>query len=258
MNKFLKTLITIGMAALLTFPAAAYERVALSLNGSDTKLDARLIGSTTYVDIDEISCILSEATGATPEIAADAGENYISARGRFIGGSENLGLDGKLFVPVRSVARIFNADVKWQDQPRAVGLTVSENPGISSGDDFYIQDEVEWLSRIIYAEAGAEPFNGKVLVGNVVLNRMRSDEFPDTIYDVIFDRKFGVQFSPVANGSIWNDPDSDSVIAAKLCLDGYSLSTEAIYFLNPDIATNFWIPQNRKFLLKVGGHEFYS
>ena len=87
---------------------------------------------------------------------------------------------------------------------------------------------------------------------------MFSDEFPNTIYDVIFDRKYGVQFSPVANGSIWNTPNADSVAAAKICLDAYYLSRDALYFLNPDLATNFWIPNNRDFLIKVGGHEFYS
>ncbi len=99
---------------------------------------------------------------------------------------------------------------------------------------------------------------GKILVGNVVLNRVVSEEFPSTIYDVIFDCKYGVQFTPVANGTVYNEPNADSVAAAKICLDDYYISREALYFLNPRIATNFWIPQNCTFIMSVGGHDFYS
>ena len=244
--------------ALLAFPAAAYEKVPVSLNGAETTLDARLVGDTTYVPLEETVSLLSEATGA--EIAVDAvpEEMCVTARGRYIGGSENLELDGRVFVPVRSVAKVYGSDVEWDAATCSVSLTASENDGISPSSEYYIADEVEWLSRIIYAEAGVEPFAGKILVGNVVLNRVRSDEFPDTIYDVIFDRKFGVQFTPTVNGMIWRTPSADCVAAAKIVLDGYSLSDNALYFLDPDIATNFWIPNNRPYLFRVGGHEFYS
>ena len=257
-----KLLAGITAALLMVFPVSAVEfvPVAVRLNGETVTLDARLVETTTYVELDKISEVLGNATGVDAKISANDGDIYVSTRGRFIGGSENFTENGKTYVPIRSVTTIFGSDLIWHDDENgySIDLAATENPGISPGEKFYIQDEVDWLARIICAEAGAEPFAGKVLVGNVVLNRMRSDEFPDTIYDVIFDTKFGVQFSPVANGSIWNTPDADCVAAAKLCLEGYSLSTEAMYFLNPDIATNFWIPQNRPYLFRVGGHEFYS
>ncbi len=257
--KLRRTAVTAALViAMSALPAAAYEKVPVSLNGAETALDARLIDSTTYVPLEESVSLLSEATGV--EIAVDAvpEEMCVTARGRYIGGSENLELDGRVFVPVRSVAKVYGSDVWWDEQTRSVSLTAHENNGIAPGDEFYIADEVEWLSRIIYAEAGVEPFAGKILVGNVVLNRARSGEFPDTIYDVIFDRKFGVQFTPTVNGMIWRTPSAECVAAAKIVLDGYSLSEEAIYFLDPDIATNFWIPNNRPYLFRVGGHEFYS
>lgn len=257
MKSILRGSLALMIAAALILPAAAYERVAVSLNGRETALDARLIGDTTYVPLDESTKLLGEAIGTDIAVEAIPEEICVSARGRYIGGSENLELDGIVFVPVRSIAKIFCAEVGWNDN-RSVELTAYENSGITPGDEFYIADEVEWLSRIIYAEAGIEPFAGKVLVGNVVLNRVRSDEFPDTIYDVIFDRKFGVQFTPTVNGMIWRTPSAACVTAAKLCLDGFSLSDKAMYFLDPDIATNFWITDNRPFLFKVGGHAFYE
>lgn len=245
-------------AAALCTPASAYEAVPIRINGMEADIDARLIGTTTYVELEQTSRLLTAATGAYPVIEAEPGELYITSRGRYLGGSENLTIDGRTFVPVRSAAKAYCTEVEWQEQSRSVDLLAEPNSGIEPGSEYYIDDEVKWLSRIIYAEAGAEPFAGKILVGNVVLNRMFSDEFPDTVYDVIFDRKYGVQFTPIANGSIWNTPNSDSIAAAKICLDAYYLSRDALYFLNPDLATNFWIPNNRPFLMKVGGHEFYS
>ena len=258
MKKLTKTIITALIASSLAAPAvSAYEKVTISVNGTVTDIDARLIGSTTYVDIGDTKRSLGAASGENPDIHAEAGEPYIECSGRYIGGNDCLELDGEIFVPVRSLAKIYGADVEWTDETRSVALTPT-GATLASGDDFYIADEVYWLSRIINAEAEGEPMEGKILVGNVILNRVRSGEFPDSIYDVIFDRKYSVQFTPTANGRIWNEPNADSVIAAKICLDAYYISREALYFLNPRIATNFWIPANRQFLMSVGSHDFYS
>ena len=99
---------------------------------------------------------------------------------------------------------------------------------------------------------------GKILVGNVVLNRVNAEQFPSTIREVIFDTKYGIQFTPTVNGTIYNAPTEDSVIAAKICLDSYYISRTALYFLNPALSTSFWIPQNRPYLLTVGCHDFYA
>ena len=99
---------------------------------------------------------------------------------------------------------------------------------------------------------------GKIAVGNVVLNRVRSSAYPNTIYGVIFDKKFGTQFAPVANGTIYNTPTADSMIAAKICLEGYSLSSEIIYFLNPSVASSSWIIKSRPHAFTIGKHAFYE
>ena len=84
-----------------------------------------------------------------------------------------------------------------------------------SGDTYYWDGAVMWLSRIIYAEANTEPLLGKIAVGNVIMNRVNSSEFPDTIYSVIFDKNYGIQFTPVANGSIYNDANAECERAAR-------------------------------------------
>ena len=115
-----------------------------------------------------------------------------------------------------------------------------------------------WLSRIISAEAKGESFLGQMAVGNVVLNRVAHPSYPNTIYGVIFDRKHGTQFSPVSYGTIYQAPTESAVIAAKICLEGYTLSDEILFFYNPRIASTNWIAQNRPYAFTIGNHRFYK
>ena len=125
-------------------------------------------------------------------------------------------------------------------------------------DSFYNADDLYWLSRIISAESKGEPLKGQIAVGNVVLNRKRSSSYPNTVYGVIFDRKHGTQFSPVAFGTIYQTPTASSIIAAKICLEGYSLSNDILFFVNPKLATSTWIERNRIYEFTIGNHHFYS
>lgn len=270
MKNLRKILCALIGAAILTLGVSANEQIDVRLNGSDAKMGALLIGSTTYVPFDTANDVLSFGSAnisgdtatmhaVTPfaSISARSGDCYIEASGRYLGGGA-ITVSGMLYVPIRTLAKAYNADVQWHADTRSVDLFAKEGDTITSGDDYYNSDEVYWLSRIISAEAGNEPMNGKILVGNVVLNRVESNEFPNTIYSVIFDREWGVQFTPIENGTIYNEPSADSVIAAKLCLDSYYISRTAMYFLNPLLATNFWVPANRPYLTTVGSHDFYS
>ena len=114
-----------------------------------------------------------------------------------------------------------------------------------------------WLSRIIHAESRGEPIDGKIAVGNVILNRVKSHEFPNTIYNVIFDRKPSVQFEPIINGSIYNSPGKDSIKAAKHALSGTDVAGKSLYFFNPKIATSSWISKNRPYFKTIHNHDFY-
>jgi len=122
----------------------------------------------------------------------------------------------------------------------------------------YNWDHIFWLARIIEAEAGGEPYKGKVAVGNVVLNRVNSKDFPNTIYGVIFEYYGSIpQFSPVAEGTIYNNPSQGSIDAAKDALEGARPVGDCTYFFNPDKAAGSWIVQNKTFVTKIGGHAFY-
>ena len=116
-----------------------------------------------------------------------------------------------------------------------------------------------WLARIIHAEAEAEPYEGKVAVGNVVLNRVNSSAFPDTIKGVIFEYYQGIpQFSPVADGTIYNTPSATSIQAAKAALAGQRPVGTATYFFNPDKAAGRWIVDNKTYVKRIGNHVFYK
>ncbi len=120
-------------------------------------------------------------------------------------------------------------------------------------------DTLYWLSRIIHAEAGAESYEGKVAVGNVVLNRVDSSAFPNSVWGVIFDYYQGIpQFSPVADGTIYNTPSADSIKAAKAALAGERPVGAATYFFNPAKSAGSWIVQNKTYVKRIGNHVFYQ
>ncbi|WIV10429.1 cell wall hydrolase [Proteiniborus sp. MB09-C3] len=130
--------------------------------------------------------------------------------------------------------------------------------GTSSGSSAETTN-VYWLSRIIHAEAGSEPYRGKVAVGSVILNRVVSSEFPNTIKDVIFEYYNGIpQFSPVAEGTIYNTPSEESVQAAKDALNGVKPVGNSTYFFNPDKAEGKWIVNNKTYVTRIGDHVFYK
>lgn len=131
-------------------------------------------------------------------------------------------------------------------------------PTFPEADDVYSYEDLYWLSRIISAEARGEPFIGQLAVGTVVINRTRSDYYPDTIYKVIFDKVGGTQFTPASTGSVYREPTESSVIAAKLCLEGFSLDPNILFFFNSSIAAGSWITANREYTMTVGRHDFYS
>jgi spore germination cell wall hydrolase CwlJ-like protein len=115
----------------------------------------------------------------------------------------------------------------------------------------YSEADINLLARLINAEAKGESFNGKVAVGNVILNRVKSSKFPNTIRDVIYQPR---QFQPVSNGAINNQPSEESLKAAHESLKT-NLIGNALYFYNPYTATDAWI-RTREVTTTIGNHSF--
>ncbi len=125
------------------------------------------------------------------------------------------------------------------------------------------QEELEALLRIVEAEAGCEDEEGKLLVANVVLNRLNSDKFPDSITEIVFQRENGVtQFSPVANGSYYKVTISEETVdAVGRALAGEDISRGALYFAARKYADSDsmrWFDEKTTLLFRHGGHEFFT
>ena len=121
----------------------------------------------------------------------------------------------------------------------------------------WTEDDLYWLSRIISAESRGESLTGQIAVGNVICNRVDASEFPNTIRGVIFDRKNGVQFEPVSNQTIYNEPSAQSVLAARLVLAGVDAAGDSLYFFNPALSKGSWIRANRPYYTTIGCHMFF-
>jgi N-acetylmuramoyl-L-alanine amidase len=169
-----------------------------------------------------------------------------------------LVIDGALCLPVRELAKAYQAEVLW-DEPTASVSIVADDPAVlEGGAEFYGEEDLYWLSRLINAESGNQSLEGKIAVGNVVLNRLADPTCPKTIYAVIFDARYGVQFSVTENGTIYDEPNEESIVAAKLCLEGYNLAGDSIYFVNPEVGVSSWFMQTRVFIATIGEHDFYA
>lgn len=262
----------LGTSAAVAFPADSTP-TTVYLDGKEVLPgECIILESVTYVPLRNFcnlfeNCKItwnaktSTATVKTDDLTltVQSGAVYITANGHYyytVGEIRNLG--GHLYVPIRPLARAFAAELKWNASARRVELTSDPTGRNAVAWANYDADEVYWLSRIISAEAKGEPLVGQIAVGNVVLNRVKSPAYPNTIYGVIFDRKYGTQFSPVSYGTIYQKPTASAEIAAKICLEGYSLSEDILFFLNPRASTNFWIVKNRPYAFTIGNHDFYK
>lgn len=188
------------------------------------------------------------------DMTAKIGDAYLTANGRKLWSAERIFIEnGRTYVPLRSIGTAFGFGTSWDSASFSATMTRYRD-----AVEGYSSDDLYWLSRIIHAEARGESMQGKLAVGSVVMNRVKSAGFPGTVYGVIFDRNGGVQFTPVANGEIYKTPDADSIEAAKRCLDGERVSSTILFFINADIAESFWICANRRYVMTIGNHDFYA
>ena len=186
------------------------------------------------------------------------GTSYMTVNGRYLYFSDGAyNINGTIVAPIRELARIFDLEVNWDQEEWSINIDASEPTLFISGEEFYNPDDLYWLSRVIYSEAGNQPMEGMIGVGNVVLNR-RDDEtnaFRSTIYDVIFQEG---QFDVVPSGAIYREPNDNSVIAAKLCLEGYCTVGDSKWFFNPQISSSSWFDKYKTYVISIADHDFYA
>ena len=159
-------------------------------------------------------------------------------------------LSGRTYVPLRAVANLLGAQVEFVNWDTPVSVSTAREAA-------YSEEDLYWLSRVISAESRGECLLGQLAVGSVVLNRVASSKFPDTIKEVVFDTKDAVQFEPVSNGTIYDEPTPQSVLAARLVLNGTSTVDGCMYFFAPALSQGTWIRENCEYYTTIGCHQFY-
>lgn len=263
-------LLTVAMLMALAGQAVAVELPSIFANGEAVTMDAPVdvMDGTTYVSYwpivkafypDAVATWESDravvrATNLTLEL--QPGAPYLVANGRYLYVPENIQTtsEGILTLPVRTLALALGVDATWDAQLGAVMLTANGTGPIKDASLVYPQDVLHWMSRIINAESGNQPLSGKIAVGNVIMNRVNSPLFPNTVYEVIHQSR---QFTPVSNGSINKEPNAQSVIAAKLVLEGVNTAGHSLYFINPRVSGGSWVARTRTLVTTIANHAFY-
>ena len=186
---------------------------------------------------------------------AKVGALYLTVNNRYFYVPEGIQIEnGQVMVPLSALVKAFGGSLTWNG---ATGVTaVTRGSGAAQwGEQYYNANDLFWLSRVIYTESGNQPLEGKMAVGNVVLNRVKHPAFPNTVEGVLAQKN---QFTTYWTGHIGGStPNAESVIAAKLVLDGGVVEEvkNALYF---DSAASSWASRNRTCVAVIGGHRFYA
>ena len=131
---------------------------------------------------------------------------------------------------------------------QAMGIFNSSNSSSSSSNS----SNLNLKSRFVYAEARGEPYSGQVAVAAVILNRVKSSKFPNTVSGVVYQQG---AFTCVSDGQINLSPDATAKKAAQDAINGWDPTYGAVYYFNPKTATNKWI-WSRPMTVTIGNHRF--
>lgn len=247
-------------AASLCLPAKAARPVNVQVDGQLLETSAYVEKGTTYAPLRDLLDSMggwtvwwdgsaARAASGKVQLTASPSRDTLTINGRCY----NCTVDvekGRTYVPLRVLAEALGGKVSWDSWLDGAAVT-------SAGADYDARDYY-WLAHIICAESGGEELEGQIAVGNVVLNRVASEDFPDTIPEVIFDMENGVQFEPVANGTVLLEPTELSQEAARRVLDGENTIGSALYFFAPALSEGTWIDSSRDYQQTIGCHRFYS
>lgn len=158
-----------------------------------------------------------------------------------------IALNNNCTVDELKQANGLDGDLIYAGDKLDIPMGATASPGATNNKD------IELLARLINAEASGEPFEGKVAVASVILNRMQDKNFPATIAGNIFKPR---EFEPVSNGAIWKQPNEDAYKAAEAACKGWDPTNGAKYFFNPaKVNGPSWV-WTRTITDRIGNHVF--
>lgn len=182
-------------------------------------------------------------------LSAFTGHAYMVCNGRYLyipglvrAHSETC----ETLVPVRTLATALGAAVEWKDG--GIYLTTG-GAALESGDTYYNAADLDLIARVVQHESGNQPLAGKIGVANVILNRVKFSQFPNTVHDVLFQKN---QFTGATNAT----PKAEAIIAAKLAMDGANTVGNACWFNG--VGKSFWASKHKSLIVTIGGHSFYG
>lgn len=137
-------------------------------------------------------------------------------------------------------------------KPKTTAKPAAQKPTAANVPSGYSANDIQLMANAVYGESRGEPYTGQVAVAAVILNRVQSASFPDTVSGVIFEPR---AFTAVADGQIWLTPNESAKKAVLDAINGWDPTGNAIYYFNPDTATSGWI-WGRPQIKRIGKHIF--
>ena len=192
---------------------------------------------------------------AVLDLTAKVGQQYLVANGRYLYVPEGVRMEaGRVVVPLKELVKAFDAKLSWDPADGTTSITTGSG-GIASGDSFYNQDDLFWLSRVVYAESGNQSLDGKIAVANVVLNRVKSPIFPNTIEGVLAQKN---QFPHLRVRQPGQAHPQRGQHHRRQAGDGRRRGGGGRRGALLDSASNSWASRNKTHITTIGGHKFYG
>lgn len=239
-----------------------YATVASFASMADPQAEVEEKDGVVTVSSAKVEQVVVDDEGNTEDVVLEtlsmtvfASTPYIVANGRYLYAKDSIiELNDRVAVSLRVLAQVFNLKLGYDAAAHKALLSHIQDAGayIESGDSYYDADELFWLSRIIYSESGNQILEGKIAVGNVVMNRVSSREFPNTLYDVLNQKNQFVSTSVLKKRT----PNAESVVAAKLVLEGVEVLPTALFFNAKGLSS--YASRNRPYVATIGNHAFYA
>lgn len=269
-----RTVSSYGVKAAYAEATTQTEAVAEESKSAELKINGvsiaplnvtTVINDTTYISIRTILESLEKnvqvewqngqlvASGDGFSMTARPGNPYFVINDRYIYVPSNVILyKDSTMAPICLIGYAMGASTQWDVMTGDISIHTTGTP-LQSGSSYYNAEDLRWLSRIMFAESGNQPLKGKIAVGTVIMNRVESAKFPNTVRDVIFAPN---QFTPAMTGSINREPSEECVFAAKLVLDGAREAGGSLYFNQAGVPC--WASKNKNYVTTIADHSFYQ
>lgn len=245
---------------------AAYTLVPILMQGEYAGMALAQSGAVVLslpdvCDLLGFSCT-AERDGSTVTYTVDGvpmtftcGDKLYTANGRTLYAENGVqALDGDIVLPPEAMTKLFGAAIAYDESAQTVSVDPAGKALLQDGESFYEQFDLYWLSHIVYSESNGQPLEGMIGVGNVVLNRVASARFPDSVEEVVFQPG---QFNPVDMGTIYLEPSEQAILAAKLAIEGVNTVGESLYFVNPVAGDSSWFNARLVHTCTIADHAFY-